>query len=73
MNKDSLLKKFGKNVKIIRIKNDWTQEKFAEILNVNTCYIGKIERGRQNMSLGKILELANALGVDIDSLLKFND
>lgn len=73
MNKQELLKKFGKNVKIARIKKDLTQEKFAEILDVNTNYIACIECGRQNMSLGKILELANALEIDIEVLLKFND
>ncbi len=73
MNKQELLKKFGKNVKIARIKKDWTQEKFAEILDVNTNYIACIECGRQNMSLGKILELADALEIDIEALLKFND
>ena len=73
MNKQELLKKFGKNVKIARIKKDWTQEKFAEILDVNTNYIACIECGRQNMSLGKILELAQTLEVDIEVLLKFND
>ncbi len=71
MDKKALLKKFGKNVKIERIKNDWTQEKLAEILDVNTNYIACIECGRQNMSLGKILELANALDVEIDVLLNF--
>lgn len=73
MDKKSLLKKFGKNVKIERIKKDWTQEKLAETLDVNTNYVACIECGRQNMSLGKILELANALEVDIDCLLKFNN
>lgn len=73
MNKQELLKKFGKNVKIARIKKDLTQEKFAEILDVNTNYIACIECGRQNMLLGKILELANALEIDIEVLLKFND
>ena len=73
MNKQKKKKKFGKNVKIARIKKDWTQEKFAEILDVNTNYIACIECGRQNMSLGKILELAQALEVDIEVLLKFNN
>lgn len=73
MDKQTLLKKFGKNVKIERIKRDLTQENFAEILDVNSNYIACIECGRQNMSLGKILELANALGVDIETLLKFRD
>ena len=73
MDKKTLLKKFGKNVKIERIKKDLTQEQLSEILDVNQNYIACIECGRQNMSLGKILELANALNVDIETLLKFKD
>lgn len=72
MDKQTLLKKFGKNVKIARIKKDLTQEQLSEILDINQNYIACIECGRQNMSLGKILELANALQVDIETLLKFN-
>ena len=64
MNKSSLLKRFGKNVKIERIKKDLTQEQFAEILDVNPNYVACIECGRQNMSLGKILELARAEAID---------
>lgn len=71
MNKQELLKKLGKNVKIERIKKDLTQEQLAEIMNKSQNYIACIECGRQNMSLGKILELANALGVDVNVLLKF--
>ncbi len=71
MDKNELLKKFGKNVKIERIKKDLTQEKFAEVLDVSTNYIACIENGRQNMSLGKILELSKALGVDINNFLNF--
>lgn len=73
MNKSELLKKFGKNVKIVRIKKDLTQEKLAELLDKSQNYIACIECGRQNMSLGKILELADALDVEIETLLKFND
>ena len=73
MDKQELLKKFGKNVKIERIKKDLTQEKLAELLDKSQNYIACIECGRQNMSLGKILELADALDVEIETLLKFND
>lgn len=71
MNKNELLKKFGKNVKIERIKQDLIQEELAERLNVSQNYIACIECGKQNMSLGKILELANALEIDIEMLLTF--
>jgi transcriptional regulator with XRE-family HTH domain len=73
MNYKDVLKKFGKNVKLERIKKDYSQEDLAAILDVNRNYISKIECGNQNMSLKKITELANALNTNIENLLKFNE
>ncbi len=72
MNKTELLKRFGKNVKIERIKQDLTQEQFAEIMNVSQNYIANIECGKANMSLAKVLELSEFLNVDIKILLDFS-
>lgn len=66
-----MLKKFGKNVKIERVKKDLTQEQLAEIMGVSQNYVASIERGKENMSLGKILELSKSLNVDIETLLIF--
>ena len=71
MNKKELLKRFGKNVKFERIKQDLTQEQFAEIMDVSQNYIANIECGKANMSLAKVLELSNFLKVDIEQLLNF--
>ena len=71
MDKKTLLKQFGKNVKIERIRKDLTQEKFAEKLDVSQNYIASIECGKANMSLAKVLELSKALDVDINCLLEF--
>ena len=68
MNKDILLKRFGKNVKIERIKQDLTQENLAEIMGVSQNYIASIEGGRANMSLVKIWELSNFLNIKIETL-----
>ena len=72
MNKNELLKRFGKNVKIERVKKDLTQEQLAEKMSLSQNYIACIECGKQNMSLAKVLELASFLDVDIAELLKFN-
>lgn len=72
MEKAELLKRFGKNVKIERIKKDLTQEQLAEIMNLSQNYIACIESGKQNMSLGKILELSKFLKTDIKNLLDFD-
>ncbi len=73
MDKKTLLKKFGKNVKIERIKQDLTQEQLAEIMDVSQNYVANIEGGKANMSLAKVLELANFLNIKIEKLLVFND
>lgn len=71
MNKSELLKKFGKNVKIERIKKDLTREQLAEIMDVSVTYLSGVECGKANMSLGKVLELAQFLETDIENLLNF--
>ncbi len=73
MDKKTLLKRFGKNVKIERIKQDLTQEKLAEIMDVSQNYIANIECGKANMSLAKVLELANYLNIRIEKLLNFSE
>lgn len=72
MNREMLLKKFGKNVKIERIKKDLTQEQLAEIMGVSQNFVSNIESGKENMSLAKILELSQYIGTDITCLLQFD-
>ena len=69
LSKAELLKKFGLNVKIARLKKGLTQEQLAELMNIHLTYIARIETGKINMSLGKILELANTLNIDRNKLL----
>ena len=40
-----VLKKIGLNFRVERTKKSLSQEKFAELANVHTNYIGKVERG----------------------------
>ncbi len=67
--KQDLLKKFGLNVKFARMRKGITQEKFAELMGVHPTYVGKIETGKVNMSIAKVLELSNVLEIDINKLL----
>ncbi len=69
MTKDELLKKFGLNVKFARMRKNLTQEQLAEMMDIHWTYVAKIETGRINMSLGKVLELAKVLNIDINKLL----
>ena len=69
-NTDNLLKIFGINVKRERLRLGYTQEEFAEILNVHEKHISKIETGHQNVTLKTLSKIAKALDVDESVLLE---
>lgn len=66
-----ILKQFGRNIKAQRIRKGYTQEEFAEKTGLGREYISKIERGLANMSLKKIINLANFLDADLEDILRF--
>lgn len=68
----SVLKQIGLKFRVERTKKQLSQEKFAEIAGVHTNYIGKVERGEQNLTVKKIVDLANSLGVSIYNILELN-
>lgn len=59
----------GKRIKEERLRLSLTQEKLAESINISTAYLGQIERGERNITLEKLISLANRLGVTVDFLL----
>ena len=61
---------FGANVRRERVARDLTQEKLAELIDVNSRTIQKIEAGKLNILLTTILRLQKALGCSWDSLMK---
>lgn len=63
-------KKFGKKVREIRLKKKLSQGGVAKILKVHRSYVSGIERGVRNPSLKVIERIANALGVDIEEIIK---
>lgn len=68
-----VLKRIGLNFRVERTKLMYSQEKFAEIANVHTNYIGKVERGEQNLTIKKIVSLANSLNVPVESILNLKN
>ncbi|MBR1425364.1 helix-turn-helix transcriptional regulator [bacterium] len=66
-----VLKQIGLNFKLERIRKGLSQEGFAEVANVHTSYIGKIERGEQNLTVKKIIDIANSLEMPISKVFYF--
>ncbi len=70
MDKEAVLKKISKNIQNIRKAKGYTQESFAEKMKVSWSYVSKLETGILNFSIGKLVELANYLEVDVKDILK---
>ncbi len=73
MNKRELCKIIGKNIQRARQEKGLTQESFAELMGVSWSYVSKIESGVINLSIGKILEIANYLKMDVEILFKIKN
>ena len=60
--------RFALNVRTLRLKQQITQERLAELADLHVNYVGSVERGERNVSVQNIEKIANALGVDIRRL-----
>jgi transcriptional regulator with XRE-family HTH domain len=63
------LKRFGSNIRRERMRNKITQEKLAELVDLNIRTIQKIEAGAVNILLTTVLRLQKALDCSWDDLL----
>jgi transcriptional regulator with XRE-family HTH domain len=62
---------FGQNLKELRKKLKWSQERLGEKADLHPTYISDIERGESNVSLEYIEKLASGLGLPVAELLNF--
>ena len=62
----------GKRIRDERLMQRLTLEKLAERTDKSINFIGQIERGEGKPSLETLVDIANALGVTVDSLLSDN-
>ena len=62
----------GKRIRDERLMQRLTLEKLAERTDKSINFIGQIERGEGKPSLETLVDIANALGVTVDSLLADN-
>lgn len=69
----TVLKTIGQNFRLERLKRHLSQEQFAEYANVHVNYIGKIERGEQNLTIKKLVEIANSINAPLNEILYLAD
>jgi transcriptional regulator with XRE-family HTH domain len=59
----------GDNVRCFRHKQEWSQEKLGLESGLHHDYIGRLERGTENISVDNLVKLADVLKVDPSVLL----
>jgi transcriptional regulator with XRE-family HTH domain len=67
---DSVLLLLGRNLRQEREKKELTQEKLAEIAEIDPTYVSGIERGLRNPGIKNVARLAKALGITTAELCK---
>lgn len=63
-------KQLGNQIKSLRKAKGLTQIELAERANMNSTYVGDVERANENISINKLILLADALEVPISELIK---
>ena len=66
---DPTLVALGEAMKRVRLSKGITQEKLALLAEVDRSYVGRIERGDNNVAMLTLARLASALGVSLAELM----
>ena len=69
MTTDERMIAFGKRVREVRKSKGISQERLAEMADIDRSYMGNIERGEKNVTLKKAYEICDALEVEIQDLV----
>jgi methanogenic corrinoid protein MtbC1/DNA-binding XRE family transcriptional regulator len=63
------LRALGERVQGLRKGRRWSQHELAEAAGLDRTYISAVEHGKQNLTLGAVMKLADALEIPADQLL----
>ncbi len=67
---NSFLLSFGKAIRRLREQAGISQEKLADLAQLDRTYVGGIERGERNISLKNLKKISDALGVKISKVFE---
>lgn len=66
---DTLLKKIGDKIRILRTEKGYSQETLAEQLNISPSGLAKIERGESDITFKKLEKIATFFELNILEIL----
>jgi transcriptional regulator with XRE-family HTH domain len=63
------LVKIGKRIQALRKEKGYSQEEFAYMAGIARTYMGRVERGEQNISIQNLIKIAKCLKVEVGELI----
>ena len=60
----------GERIRELRKRAGHSQEAFADAAGVHRTYMGTLERGEANVSLGNLHKISKALGITLSELFR---
>lgn len=67
--KQGIDSRIGQNIKTVREKAGFTQDRLAELTDVGVPYLAKLETGKVGISLPNFINFCTVLGVSADYLI----
>lgn len=61
--------KIGQRVRQLRILNDYTQAKFAELIDISINFLSEIENGKKGLSQDTLAKICRQLNASADYIL----
>jgi transcriptional regulator with XRE-family HTH domain len=65
------MKIVGERIRSLREQRKWSQMRLGELAELHYTYIGRIERGENNVTIKSIEKVASALEVPFEELFRF--
>src|SRR5579871_3046054 len=65
----ALLVALGERLRDLRRKRGWTQQDLGDAAALDRTYVIALEKGRQNLTLGTIFRIAQALDAPLEQIL----
>ena len=69
----TIKKVFGNKIRLLRTKQNLSQERFALKIEMDRSYYASVENEKRNISLENIYKIAKGLGVKLEDLFRSVD
>ena len=63
------IKQSGARIRQLRIKNGYTQERLAGVLNIDRSLLSHIEAGKRGCSVDLLIQFSDFFGISLDQLV----